>query len=320
MSRKCSKALVTGGAGFIGSHLVDRLLGNRFEVTVLDNVSTGRMENLVHHWNRKNFHFVKGDIRDFELVKKAVMDVDVVFHEAALVSITRSVENPVLTNDVNVTGTLNLLKACLDVGVKRFIHASSSSVYGEIETLPKHEDLPPQPISPYAVSKLAAENYVKVFHEVYGLETISLRYFNVYGPRQAYGPYSGVITIFINRLMNNQPPIIYGDGEQMRDFTYVQDVVEANILAMEKKSAPGEVFNIGTGVATTINQLATLLLQIVGKVNLKPVYENPRPGDIRRSYADVSKARGILGYQPKVALRDGLEKLVEWHASFKGRS
>jgi len=318
VSRNYSRILVTGGAGFIGSHLADRLLNDRFDVTVLDNISTGRVENLVHHGD-KNFQFVKGDVRDFELVKKAVTDVDVVFHEAALVSVTRSVENPVLTNDVNVTGTLNVLKACLDAGVKRFIHASSSSVYGEIETLPRREDLASQPISPYAVSKLAAENYVKVFHEVYGLETVCLRYFNVYGPRQAYGPYSGVITIFINRLMNKQPPIIYGNGEQIRDFTNVQDVVEANMLAMKEKSATGEVFNIATGEATTINHLATLLLQIMDKADLKPVYQSPRPGDIRQSYADISKARKILGYEPKVALRDGLEKLAEWYASFHRR-
>lgn len=319
MSRKYSKALVTGGAGFIGSHLVDRLLDDRFEVTVLDNVSTGHMENLVHYGDRKDFHFVKGDVRDFELVKKTVTNVDVVFHEAALISVTRSVENPVLTNDVNVTGTLNLLKACSDAGVKRFIHASSSSVYGEIETLPKREDLTTQPISPYAVSKLAAENYVKVFYEVYGLETVCLRYFNVYGPRQTYGPYSGVITIFINRLMNNKPPIIYGDGAQTRDFTNIQDVVEANVLAMKNKSATSEVFNIATGEPTTINHLATLLVQIMDKTNLKPVYQNPRPGDIRQSYADISKVRKTLGYEPKVALREGLEKLVEWYTSLHGR-
>jgi len=320
VSRKHSRILVTGGAGFIGSHLVDHLLTNGFEVTVLDNVSTGRMENLSHLQKRKDFHFIKADIRDSDSVRKAVKDVDVVFHEAALVSVTRSVENPVLTNDVNVTGTLNLLKACLDAGVKRFVHASSSSVYGETKTLPKHENLVPQPISPYAVSKLAAENYVKVFHQVYGLETVCLRYFNVYGPRQAYGPYSGVITIFINRLMKNQPPIIYGDGEQIRDFTNVQDVVEANMLAMNNKKAAGEVFNIATGEATTINHLAKLLLQIMGKTNLKPVYQDPRPGDIRRSYADISRARKILGYEPKISLRKGLEKLVKWYTSFHRRS
>jgi len=320
MSRRYSKVLVTGGAGFIGSHLVDRLLNDGFEVRVLDDVSTGRMENLVHHENRKDFDFVKGDVRNPELVKKAVTGVDVVFHEAALISVTRSVENPALTNEINVAGTLNMLKASSDAGVKRFIHASSSSVYGEIETLPKREDLTTQPISPYAVSKLAAENYVKVFSEVYGLETVSLRYFNVYGPRQTIGPYSGVITIFINRLMNNQPPIIFGDGEQTRDFTNVQDVVEANMLAMKNKSATGEVFNVATGEPTTINHLAKLLLQIMDRTSLKPVYEKPRPGDIRQSYADVSKARKMLGYEPKTVLREGLEKLVEWCASFRRRS
>jgi len=314
MNGNYTKILVTGGAGFIGSHIVDRLLTNGFEVIVLDNFSTGRMENLAHHQGRKNLHIVKSDLRELESVKTALVDVDVVFHEAAMVSVVRSVENPLITNEINVTGTVNLLKACLDAGVKRFVHASSSSVYGDIETLPKREDLSPQPISPYAVSKLAAENYVKVFHEVYGLETVCLRYFNVYGPRQAYGPYSGVITIFMNQLRSNQPPTIYGDGTQTRDFTYVQDVVEANLLAMMNKNATGEVFNTAAGVPTTINQLAKLLLEIMGRINLKPVYQSPRLGDIKHSYADISKARRILGYEPKVSLKEGLEKLVNWQA------
>jgi len=313
MSRSYSKILVTGGAGFIGSHIVDRLLSDSFEVMVIDNLCTGRLENIAHCQNREGFHFIEGDVRNFELVKRVIKDVDVVFHEAALVSVTRSVENPALTNEVNVTGTLTLLKACLDSSVRRFIHASSSSVYGETETLPKHEGLTPQPISPYAVSKMAAESYVKVFHKVYGLETVCLRYFNVYGARQTYGPYSGVITIFMNRLLSDQPPIIYGDGEQTRDFTNVQDVVNANMLALTNKSAVGEVFNVATGVSTTINQLAKMLQEITGKLDLKPVYTNPRPGDIRHSFADISKAKKVLGYHPKVSLGEGLAHLVKWY-------
>ena len=308
-----SRILVTGGAGFIGSHLVDRLLDEGFKVWVVDNLYTGQMENLVQHRGKKGFRFVEADIRNFELVKKMVRGVDAVFHEAALVSVTRSVENPFLSNETNVAGTLNLLKACVDARVKRFVYASSSSVYGETETLPKHERLVTMPLSPYAVSKLAAENYVKVFHGVYGLETVCLRYFNVYGPRQKYGPYSGVISIFINRLLEDQPPIIYGDGEQTRDFTNVQDVVEANMLALSAQNAVGEVFNVATGVATSVNKLAEIVQEIMGKTNLAPVYANPRPGDIRHSYADISKAGKILEYNPKVQLEKGLTDLVKWY-------
>ena len=313
MPKSYSKILVTGGAGFIGSHIVDRLLKEGFEVTVIDDLSTGRRENIAHHQNRKDFHFVKGDIRNTALVKKVVEDVDAVFHEAALVSVPRSIENPLLTNEINVSGTLNLLKACTDASVKRFIHASSTAIYGDTETLPKHEKLMPQPISPYAVSKLAAENYVKIYHKVYGLNTICLRYFNVYGSRQTYSPYSGVITIFINSLLKNEPPVIYGDGKQTRDFVHVQDVVEANVLALTTKTAIGEVLNVATGTPTTINQLVAMLQQIM-KTSLEPVYTSPRPGDIRHSYADITKAKRLLQYNPKVSLRNGLTELVKWYA------
>jgi len=312
MTRNYSKVLVTGGAGFIGCHIVDKVLSAGFEVTGVDNLTTGQLENVVYHQGRKDFHFVKGDIRDFDLVKNIVKDIDVVFHEAALASVALSVSDPILTNDVNVTGTLNLLKACLDFGVKRFIYASSASVYGETKTLPLKEDMAPNPISPYAASKLAAENYATIFHEVYGLETVCLRYFNVYGPKQAYSPYSGVTTQFINRLLNNKSPIIYGDGQQSRDFVHVQDVVEANMLALGSKNAVGEVFNIASGRSTTVNHLAMMLAQIIGKNDLKPNYTDPRPGDVRYCYADISKARK-LGFCPKISLEEGLVKLVEWY-------
>jgi len=315
MSRKYSSILVTGGAGFIGSHIVDRLLTDGFEVTVIDNLTTGRLENVANHQGRKDFHFIKGDIRKSNLVKDILQNVDAVFHESARVGMTCSVEDPVLTNEVNVTGTLNLLKTCVDSDVKRFIYASSAAVYGKTEALPHHEGLIPRPISPYGASKLAAENYVKVFYETYGLETVCLRYFNVYGPRQTYSPYSGVITIFINRLLGNQPPIIYGDGEQTRDFVNIRDVVDANMLGLTRKNAVGEVFNIATGIATTVNQVASMLQEIVGKTRLEPVYTNPRMGDIRHSYADVSKAREVLRHNPKVSLKEGLAKLVEWYTS-----
>jgi nucleoside-diphosphate-sugar epimerase len=306
-----SEILVTGGAGFIGSHIVDRLLDEGFKVRVLDNLSTGEKKNLAQHQNKKSFQFIEGDIRNFDLVKKTVKGVDAVFHEAALVSVTRSVENPLLSNEVNITGTVNLLKACVDAHVKRFLYASSCAVYGDTETLPNHENLAPKPLSPYAVDKLAAENYAKVFHNVYGLETVSLRYFNVYGPRQKYGPYSGVISIFINRLLKNKPPIIYGDGKQTRDFINVKDVVEANMLALSKRKAVGEVFNISTGEATTINKLTETIQKIMDKTSLKPVHAEPRPGDIKHSYGDISKARRNLEYEPRVQLEKGLSELVK---------
>ena len=309
-----SEILVTGGAGFIGSHIVDRLLDEGFKVRVLDNLSTGDKKNLAQHQNKKSFQFIEGDIRNFDLVKKTVKGVDAVIHEAALVSVTRSVENPLLSNEINVTGTVNLLKACVDAHIKRFIYASSCAVYGDTETLPNHENLAPKPLSPYAVDKLAAENYAKVFHDVYGLETVSLRYFNVYGPRQKHGPYSGVISIFINRLLENKPPIICGDGEQTRDFINVKDVVEANMLALSKRKAVGEVFNISTGEATTINKLTETIQKIMDKTSLKPVHAEPRPGDIKHSYGDISKARRNLEYEPKVQLEKGLSELVKWYS------
>jgi nucleoside-diphosphate-sugar epimerase len=306
-----SEILVTGGAGFIGSHIVDRLLKEGFKVRVLDNLSTGEKKNLAQHQNKKTFQFIEGDIRNLELVKKAVRGVDAVIHEAALVSVTRSVENPLLSNEINVTGTLNLLKASADAHVKRFVLASSCAVYGDTETLPNHEKLAPKPLSPYAVDKLAAENYAKVFYDVFGLETVSLRYFNVYGPRQKYGPYSGVISIFINCLLENKFPTIYGGGEQTRDFVNVEDVVEANMLALARREAVGEVFNISTGEPITINKITETLQKIMGKSLLKPVHAEPRPGDIKHSYGDITKARRNLGYKPKVQLEKGLSELVK---------
>jgi UDP-N-acetylglucosamine 4-epimerase len=306
-----SEILVTGGAGFIGSHIVDRLLNEGFKVRVLDNLSTGDKKNLAQHRNKKAFHFIEGDIRNFGLVKKTVKGIDAVIHEAALVSVSRSVENPLLSNEINVAGTLNLLKACVDAHVKRFVLASSCAVYGDTETLPNHENLMPKPLSPYAVDKLAAENYAKVFYDVYGLETVSLRYFNVYGLRQKYGPYSGVISTFINRLLENKPPMIYGDGEQTRDFINVKDVVEANMLALSKREAVGEVFNISTGEPITINKLTQTIQKIMDKTALKPVHAEPRAGDIKHSYGDITKARTNLGYKPKVQLEKGLNEFVK---------
>jgi nucleoside-diphosphate-sugar epimerase len=306
--------LVTGGAGFIGSHIVDKLLQKGLTVRVLDNLSTGEKNNLVKHQNNQSFQFIEGDIRNFDVVKKAVEGVDAVIHEAALVSVTRSVEDPRLSNEINVTGTVNLLKACVDSHVKRFILASSCAVYGDNKTLPNHENLAPKPLSPYAADKLAAETYTKVFHDVYGLETVSLRYFNVYGTRQKYGPYCGVISIYINSLLKNEPPLIYGDGMQTRDFVNVEDVVEANINALSKPEASGEVINISTGAATTINKLAETIQLIMGKTDLTPVHSAPRLGDIMHSYGDISKASRKLEYKPRVQLKQGLSELIKWYS------
>ena len=311
MTLDLSEILVTGGAGFIGSHIVDRLLEEGVKVRVLDNLSTGEKKNLAQHQHKKSFQFIEGDTRNFELVKKAVKGVDAVVHEAALVSVTLSVEDPLLSNEINVKGTLNLLKASADAHVKRFVLASSCAVYGDTETLPNHEKLAPKPLAPYAVDKMASEYYAKVFCDVYGLETVSLRYFNVYGPRQKYSPYSGVISIIINQLLENKPPTIYGDGEQTRDFVNVKDVVEANMLALSKQEAVGEVFNVGTGEPITIGKLTETVQKIMDKTNLKPVHAEPRRGDIRHSYGDITKARKNLGYEPQVQLETGLSELLK---------
>jgi len=315
-SGKSQKILVTGGAGFIGSHIVDKLMEKEFEVTVLDNLDTGHMANLESHQGKANFHFRKGDIRDFNLVREILKDVDTVFHEAALASVTLSVQNPILSNDINTTGTLNLLKASSDLGVKQFIFASSAAVYGDAITPEKREDMSTNPKSPYGISKLAAENYVKIFHKLYGLKTVTLRYFNVYGPRQRFDlqcAYGGVVTIFTNRLLRNLPPIIFGDGEQTRDFVYIGDVVEANMLALERKNAAGEAFNIGTGLNVSVNQIAETLKDVLNKRELENVHAEPRPAEGRHGYANISKAKRLLGFHPKVSIKDGLFKLVDWY-------
>jgi len=315
MLEQYQRVLVAGGAGFIGSHIVDKLLEADVEVTVLDNLSTGRMENLRHHKHNTNFHFVKGDIRNIGQVKAAVKNSDAVFNDAAVVSVRLSVEDPMLVNEVNVSGALNLLKASVDGDVKRFIQASSASVYGETKTLPVTEDMPPRPISPYAVSELAAENYARVFYTVYGLETVCLRYFNVYGPRQLYSEYSGAITIFMNQLLRNQPPTIFGDGEQTRDLVYVEDVAAASMLALSKKEAAGEVVNIATGTATSVNTIVQTLMKTMAKTSLTPINKEPRPGEIKHSCASIEKAKKILGYRPMFNVDKGLRQLAEWYTS-----
>jgi UDP-glucose 4-epimerase len=309
---KFSRVLVAGGAGFIGSHIADRLTDQDIEVTVLDNLYAGLLGNIENCNRNRKFRYVRGDVRNFNVVKRLVKDVDAVFNEAAVASVSRSLENPLLANEVNVGGTLNLLKASLDSGVRRYIQASSASVYGNTETLPVDETLAPNPVSPYAVAELAAENYAKVFYRAYGLETVCLRYFNVYGPRQTFSVYSGATTIFLNKLSRGQRPVIFGDGDQTRDFVYVEDVVEANMLALTSGKAVGEALNIGTGIPHTINELVQRLQEKLGKQQLKPIYKSSRQGDIRHSYASIEKAKRMLGYKSKFSLEAGIKKLVEW--------
>lgn len=307
------KVLVTGGCGFIGSHIVDGLVAKGHSVGVIDNLSTGDVSNIgVHTETKGRVDLHKCDVREYETVEKIVKEYEAVIHEAALVSVTRSVDDPLTVNAVNTGGTINLLRAAVRARVKRFVYASSSSVYGESETLPKHEEMRTVPVSPYGASKLAAENYCRVFAKVYGLHTVSLRYFNVYGPRQKSGHYSGVIPIFIRRASEGQAPQIYGDGEQTRDFTFVEDVVQGNLLALEKEVPKGEVFNIAAGNPISINVLASLLLEIMGRRDLRPEHVEPRTGDIRHSYADIRKAHERLGYTPGHKIEDGLKKVADW--------
>ena len=308
-----SVMLVTGGAGFIGSHIVERLVALGHEVRVLDNFSTGRRENLSSL--EGGIDIIEGDIRDVPSVERAVKGVEVVFHEAALASVPRSVADPASSNEVNVTGTLNLLVASRDSGVRRFVYASSSSVYGNSPELPKRESMVPSPESPYAASKLAAENYCRIFSSLYGLECVSLRYFNVFGPRQDPGSeYAAVVPLFVTALLEGRPPTIYGDGEQSRDFTYVANVVDANMLALSADGAAGEVFNIACGCTATVNELLAKMQRITG-TSLASHHTDPRPGDVKHSFADVSKAEGTLGLDSKVLFDEGLTLTVDWFRS-----
>lgn len=312
-SRNYQNVLVTGGAGFIGSHIVDKLMEDGHMVTVIDNLKTGSLKNIDRHTRNPNLTFINGDIQDKVQVNKVLKDVDVVFHEAALASVTLSVKDPILTDQVNVEGTLNLLRASCDQNVKRFIYASSAAVYGKTKSRCKKEDDSLNPTSPYGVSKLAAEKYVQVFQRLYGIETVCLRYFNVYGPRQrvdVHGSYGGVISIFINRILKDMPPIINGDGEQTRDFVYIHDVVKANILAMNTEKGTGEAFNVATGKGASINKVAETLKHIMNKTELKDIHTEPRPTDIKHGYADINKAKKMLDYEPRFSIEQGLAELV----------
>lgn len=310
--------LVTGGAGFIGSHLTEKLVNVGERVRLLDNFLTGKKENIASFLDR--VELIEGDIRDFDVCRLACKDVDYVLHQAALPSVGRSVEDPATSNEINVTGTLNLLRAACKAGVKRFVFASSSSVYGDDDSLPKKEGREGRPLSPYALSKLTGEHYCRLFFQLYGLSTVCLRYFNIFGPRQdPYSPYAAVIPSFIFRLLRGEPVIIFGDGEQSRDFTYVANVVEANLLAIQAENkVSGEVFNIAGGQEITVNALAAEISRLLGAEN-EPIYAEPRPGDIRHSLADISRARQVLGYEPHYGFREGLRETVRWFRERMGR-
>lgn len=302
--------LVTGGAGFIGSHVVDRLVNKGYSVKILDDLSTGSLENISTHLSSGCVQFVRGDIRDYPVVRESLSGVDVVIHLAALTSVPFSIEHPQLTFDVNVGGTLNLLRASADEKIDRFIFASSCSVCGNPTSLPLDESSPPNPISPYAESKLIGGRYCLGLNYRNILQAVVLRFFNVYGPRQGMNDYSGVITRFIDNIRRKQPLLIYGDGNQTRDFVNVSDVADAVLSSIECETGAGEVINIGSGKPTPINDLATALLELANS-KLSIQYGASRPGDIYESYADISKAKKLLGYEPKVSLKDGLRSLLK---------
>lgn len=303
--------LVTGGAGFIGSNTVDELVQRGHSVVVLDDLSSGKEENLTEVRNK--ITFMKGSITELETVQKAMQAAEYVIHLAARTSVPRSVKDPLETNRINVEGTMNVLVAARDNKVKRVVFAASSSAYGETPTLPKVETMPPQPISPYGVSKYVGELYAYAFGKCYGLENVCLRYFNIFGPRQdPDSPYSGVLSRFATAFLEGERPTVFGDGEQTRDFTFVENAVQANLLACEASGASGKVFNVGTGGRVSLNQTLQLLRKISGK-QLQAIYDPPREGDIRDSQADISRASDVLGYEPTVFFEEGLQKTFEWY-------
>jgi len=307
-----SSYLVTGGAGFIGSHIVDRLVEMGEDVRVLDNFITGKIENIQH--NIGNIELIRGSLADLEMVRQAVKGMDYVLHHGAIPSVPRSVSDPIASNEANVTGTLNVLVAARDAGVKRVVYASSSSVYGDTPALPKVENMPANPLSPYALTKLAGEYYCRMFHALYGLDTVSLRYFNVFGPRQdPTSQYSAVIPKFLSLMLEGRQPLINGDGLQSRDFTYVANIVSANLLACTKPKAAGEILNIACGESFTLLVLVDGLGRILGK-DIEPVFGAPQPGDIRHSLADIEKAKAILDFKPTVGFNDGLQRTAAWFA------
>jgi UDP-glucose 4-epimerase len=303
--------VVTGGAGFIGSHIVDALVNRGDEIVILDNLFSGKIENIKHLIGLSTVTFIQGCVTDQALLQKACKDADGIFHEAAITSVPRSIKDPLASNEVNISGTLNVLVAAQKCEIEKIVYASSSSVYGDTPTLPKMEDMMPNPKSPYAITKMTGENYLNVFHNLYGMDTVSLRYFNVFGPRQdPNSEYSAVIPKFITKILHHVSPVIYGNGLQTRDFTYVKDVVQANIRAMEC-DAQG-VFNVAYGNRITLIELAQTIMDILG-ADLPLKYESPRSGDIHDSLADISAAQEAFGYAPEYSVTTGLKETVGWY-------
>jgi UDP-glucose 4-epimerase len=303
------KAVVTGGCGFIGSHIAEALLERGYEVVIIDDLSTGKAANISHFYGSRKVEMVVGSILNRPLLESTFEGAEYIFHQAAIPSVPRSIADPAATNEANVTGTLNVLMAARSQGAKKVVYASSSSVYGETPELPKVETMPTNPLSPYAVSKLAGENYCRAFAKVYGLRTASLRYFNVFGPRQdPDSQYSAVVPKFIKAVLLGQAPVIYGDGEQTRDFTYVKDVARANIMAAETSAAG--TYNIGGGKRVSLNQLVKLVLKMAGREDIRPVYEAERAGDIKHSLADITKAP-TFGWRPEFSLEEGLGEILK---------
>jgi nucleoside-diphosphate-sugar epimerase len=301
--------LVTGGAGFIGSHLAEELLRRGHRVRVVDSLITGKRRNLDH---LEGVEFLEGDLADFSVCQRAVDAVEYVLHQAAIPSVPRSVKDPLASNRSNIDASLNLLVAARDGGVKRLVYAGSSSAYGDTPTLPKHEGMPTNPLSPYALQKLVSEQYCQMFTRLYGFEAVTIRYFNVFGPRQDPGsPYSGVISLFATALLARRQPLIYGDGEQTRDFTYISNVVDGVLRACDAPKAAGEVINVATGTRISLNELLRTMSRILG-TDPQAIYLDGRAGDVRDSQADITKARQILGYVPLVPLEEGLAKTIEW--------
>lgn len=304
--------LVTGGAGFIGSHLVERLVADGHTVRVLDNLATGKRENLTPFL--ENIDFIEGDLRQPADCARACEGIEVVFHQGAIPSVPKSIEDPEASHAANIDGTFNLLSAARDQKVRRVVFAASSSAYGDLPELPKREDVKPQPLSPYAVQKLVGELYNQAFYECWGLETISLRYFNVFGPRQdPKSQYAAAIPAFVTAILKNEPPTIYGDGEQTRDFTYIDNVVHANLLAARAEKTSGEVVNIACGQCISINRIIAQINELLGK-HVQPAYEPTRPGDVKHSLADISLANQVIGYEPVVSFEDGLKRAIQWYS------
>jgi nucleoside-diphosphate-sugar epimerase len=301
--------LVTGGAGFIGSHLAEALIGRGHTVRVVDNLAGGKRSNLAHV---AGVELLEGDLADMAVAERAVRGMEYVLHQAAIPSVPRSVDDPVSSNRANVTATLNVLVAARDARVKRLVYAGSSSAYGNAPTLPKREDMTPNPLSPYALQKVVGEQYCQMFTQLYGLETVTIRYFNVFGPRQDPGsPYSGVISLFSTALLAGRRPTIYGDGEQTRDFTYVANVVDGVLRACEAPNVAGDVINVATGGRISLNELLRVMNRIVGST-VEPIYADARAGDVKDSQADIAKARALLGYEPTVGLEEGLRRTLDW--------